>query len=106
MTEADIINGLVGSGGSITAVGILALMWNRASKAKDASQQIVTQMLKADQATREKHTEVLTKLTSAIDEFNRVNGSNQRECSSIREAYSAEVTRLAAITEGCKKNKV
>lgn len=102
MTEAEIINAVLGSGGSITAVGLIGYFLNRAIKAKDNTQQIVMSLLKADQATREKNTEALTKLSSSIDEFNRVNGSNQRDCAMIREAYTAEVTRLAEIADRFK----
>ncbi len=102
MTEVELVNGLLGSGGSITAVGVFAYLYYRATKAKDSNHQVVMSLLKADQATREKHTEAITKLTSAIDEFNRVNGSNQKECLQIREAYSTEVTRLNEIADRCE----
>jgi len=51
-------------------------------------------LIRAEQETREKQTQAIVSMYKTIDQWNSLNSINQRDCASIRESLSIEVTRL------------
>ena len=91
MTELELLKLLAGTtSSSAVAFLIIGYMFLRNNKSGNMINKELMRTIKENAVA-------MTRLAGCIEEFNRVNGTNQKECQEIREAMTQEVTRLAEI---------
>lgn len=99
MNNTDFINALGDVGAGIAAIIILGFLLFWVLKSRFSDQKVLIKLLDADQLTRERNTEAITKLTVTIEQFNIVNGNNQKDCTGIHTAMTEQVTRIERIAD-------
>ena len=85
-----------GIGGlSVVILGILLQRVNKTNGEQNKANIVAYQaVIRADRETREQETVALTQLRASIDQFNQINGQNQKDCNLIREAFGDKIQEL------------